>query len=420
MAHIGFVEASITGAGHLAIEFAKSAGHEVTFITRDPDSYARYIPALGDRVVVTETNDHVELARTVAQLHGSFPFDGITTTADFHVPQAAAAANALGLPALSYEAALNARNKFRMRELLQRRLPHLNPAYARVISDKELSQARITVGLPCVAKPLNNNNGNFVQLIASDTELREFWAWSKSWSTNSAKQKLEDGFLMEAFIPGIEVSVETTQAHLGTRHLIGVTGKTLTGIERGHFVEAAHCFPLDDADTDLIFAEVSAALDALSVTCGVIHTECRITPTGVKIIEVNPRLAGGKIGSHLVALATGVNPVQNVIDIAFGKDIPWSRAFSRGAAIRYISAPCEGAFLGLRNEQELRSLPGITDVFVLKQPGEPVGPPQANEDRLAAIIAQAPTAAMALRRATAAAERGQLNIVSAERLARQD
>jgi biotin carboxylase len=410
MAHIAFVEASVTGAGHHAIELAKAAGHEVTFISRNPESYARCIPVLGDRLVVAETNDHVELTKVVAHLHAQTPFDGITTTADFHVPQAAAAAQALGLPGLTLHGAMNARNKYRMRERLRQQLPHLNPAYARVVAEQQLSGAVASIGFPCVVKPLNNNNGNSVRLVENETELREYWAWSKSWTTNSAKQKLENGFLMEALIPGVEVSVETTQAFNCARQLIGVTGKTLAGIERGHFVEAAHCFPLDDVDVDLIFSEVSSALNALDVTCGVIHTECRITPTGIKIIEVNPRLAGGKIGSHLVKLATGANPLQHVIDIAFGRQVTWTRAFTRGAAIRYIWANCEGDFLGLENQDELLSLPGVIEVFQLKESGEPVGPPKANEDRLVAIIAEAPTATAALQRANAAAERAQLKI----------
>lgn len=410
MAHIGFVEASITGAGHYAIEVAKAAGHEVTFISRDPQAYARCIPVLGDRIVVTETNDHVELAKVVAQVHAQTPFDGITTTADFHVPQAAAAAQALGLPGLTFHGAMNARNKYLMRERLRQREPRLNPAYARVISEQDIAAAVTSVGFPCIAKPLNNNNGNSVRLVESEAELRDYWAWSKSWTTNSSKQKLEDGFLVEALIAGIEVSVETTQALNGTRQLIGVTGKTLAGIERGHFVEAAHCFPLDGTDVDLIFSEVSSALDALEVTCGVIHTECRITPIGIKIIEVNPRLAGGKIGSHLVKLATGANPLQHVIDIAFGRNVMWTRTFSRGAAIRYLWADCDGGFAGLENQDELLSFPGVVEVLVLKDSGEPVGPPKANEDRLAAIIAEGPTATSALQRANAAAERARLKV----------
>jgi len=403
MAHIAFVEASITGAGHLAIEFAKAAGHEVTFISRDPAIYARCIPTLGDRVVVTETNDHVKLAKLVQQLHAQTPFDGITTTADFHVPQAAAAAQAIGLPALTFGGAMNARNKYRMRELLRRRVPHLNPGYAYVITEEDVSRAAAFIGFPCVVKPLNNNNGNNVRLIEDEAELSAYWTWSKSWTTNSSKQKLEDGFLIEALIQGAEVSVETVQACHGVRQLIGVTGKTLTAIERGHFVESAHCFPIDDVDVDLLFSEVSAALDTLDVTCGVIHTECRITPSGIKLIEVNPRLAGGKIGSHLVELATGVNPVRQVIDIALGKNVTWTRAFSIGAAIRYVSAPRAGCFMGLENQEELRALPGVNEVFVLKELGEPVAPPKANEDRLVAIIAEANNAKIALQRVDAAA-----------------
>ncbi|MEI9997642.1 MAG: ATP-grasp domain-containing protein [Rhizomicrobium sp.] len=410
MAHIGFVEASITGAGRLAIEFAKAAGHQVTFLSRDPGSYDRYIPNLGDRVVVVETNDPARLTALVARLHRENPFHGITTTADFHVPQAAAAAQRLGLPGLTFEGAMNARNKYRMRELLQRRHPHLNPRYLRVIAEEDVSRALLEVGVPCVAKPLNNNNGNCVKRIETESQLRDYWTWSTSWTTNSAKQKLEDGFLVEALILGMEVSVETVQPYRGGRQLIGVTGKTLTGVERGHFVEAAHCFPFEAADVGLIYAGVSDCLDALDVTCGVIHTECRIAPSGVKIIEVNPRLAGGKIGSHLVEIATGNNPVQHVIDIALGEAAPWTPKFAKGAAIRYLSAPRAGRFLGLENEAELRTLAGVTDVFILKEPGEAVTLPEANEDRLVSIVAEGADAQVALQRVDDAAARARLRI----------
>ena len=60
-------------------------------------------------------------------------------------------------------------------------------------------------------------------------------------------------------------------------------------------------------------------LAVLEIDHGAIHTECRVNGDDVTIMEVNPRLAGGKIGSHLVEMATGCSAVRAMLDAALGK-----------------------------------------------------------------------------------------------------
>ena len=82
---------------------------------------------------------------------------------------------------------------------------------------------------------------------------------------------------------------------------MGVTAKFLTGLDDNHFIEIGHAFPVREMAH--LSKVASDALDSM-YSCGTAHIECRITATGPKVMEINPRLAG-KIGSHLIDMHSG-------------------------------------------------------------------------------------------------------------------
>src|SRR4029079_12563216 len=106
--------------------------------------------------------------------------------------------------------------------------------------------------------------------------------------------------------PAPEVSVET----LGTT-VIGVTAKHL-----GHlpsFVECGHDFPSPSGAERVVRLLAGAALKALGLGFGPAHTEIRVGPRGPVVIEVNPRLAGGRRPT-LVRPATARDPTTAALD----------------------------------------------------------------------------------------------------------
>lgn len=386
--HIVLVENSATGAGEVAYEIARKKNYRLTLLARDPGRYM-HIPGQGTvECVNCDTNDLEAMLKVARDIDAKHPIDGITTLADFFVPQASYLANNFGTPSLNYEAAMGVRNKYFMRKTLQRTVPGLNPAFHESLDIRDAKEFARENGFPVIAKPQNWNDSIDVKRIENEAQLEEYFEHAKTWTENSAGQKIIPRVLLEGYIVGREFSVETVQAKGGNRELIGVTSNVLTGLERGHFAELAAYFPHRGEEAEILFGAVSQALDALTIDCGVIHTECRIEQGRVKIIEVNPRLIGDMVGSHVIACALGVNPVEAVLDIAVGEHRGWKPTKQEGGGICGVVTEKAGIFEGFSNLDEVTSMPGIRFVKVLAQSGSLVKPPSSNGDILALIIAQ--------------------------------
>lgn len=409
--HVVFVELSMTGAGERCLEYSRRQGYAVTVVAREPSRYAG-VPFCPGELVECDTNDLRAVLDAVAALHDRRPIDGITTTHDFYTPQAALAAEALGLPGLGYEAAAGVRNKHRMRLALQQRCPDLNPPFRLVHTEAEAVVTASEWGLPLIAKPPDANDSWSVALLSSPAQVAEYMRAAATWRCNSAGQSFSPGVLLEGFIDGTEHSVETVQHRGGAIQLMGVTGKRLLGVEAGHFAEAGILFPLRGPAVQLLFREVARALHALRIDCGVIHTECRVADGRVKILEVNPRLAGDMTGSHMIELALGASAVQQVVEVALGHPVPWRPTRQAGAGKYSVCMPETGRFGGIENLEQVRRLPGVTDVRVMAGAGDHCWwPPRSNLDLVARVVAGAGTPEEALRMATDAAAAARVRVL---------
>jgi biotin carboxylase len=130
------------------------------------------------------------------------------------------------------------------------------------------------------------------------------------------EESLEKKVVVEEFIEGVEVSVESI-SWKGKHHILAITDKVTT--EAPYFVELQHHQPslLSQEIQDKIIAETLKALDALDIEFGASHSEFKITKEGkVFTIEVGARMGGDFIGSHLVELSTGYDFIKGVIDVA--------------------------------------------------------------------------------------------------------
>lgn len=409
--HIVFVEMSGTGAGEKALEYALGQGYHVSLLSRSPADYPQ--EALREvRVIHCETNDVDLLIREVKALDRMDPIDGVTTTADFYVPQAAAAAEALDLPTMSYEAAIGARNKYRMRMKLQQHCPELNPPFRLVHSEKEALEVAKEWGYPLIAKPQDANDSLNVLFVTNEQELSAYMQESRFWDVNSAGQSYAEGVLLEGYIEGKEFSVETLQYKGDRCQLIGIIEKVWTGTAEGHFAEIGVNFPVETAETKPLFQAISVALSHLNIDCGVIHTECRIQNGQIKILEINPRLAGDMAGSHMIELALGASPIQQVVEIALGNHVPWQPTKKVGAALYGVSLGKNGFFQGLINEEEILAMPGVCHMKVMAKEGQYYHhPPQSNQDFIARLVTEGKTPEDALDHAIKAAQETQKRII---------
>jgi biotin carboxylase len=161
------------------------------------------------------------------------------------------------------------------------------------------------------------------------------------------------------------------------------------------FVETGHDFPAPLRAG----AVAQAAIAALGLGSGPAHTEIRLGAGGPVVIEVNARLAGGRIPT-LVRLATGVDLIGATVDAVTGAGRALPEPGPGHASIRFLVADRAGRVRRTGGVAAAAAVPGVVDVAFTARPGQHVGGTGSFLDRVAHVI----TAAATGRAARAAAD----------------
>lgn len=394
--HLVLVESNTTGSGRAFCAAARDRGVDPVLLSRDPDRYP-YVARDGIAAVTVDTADRAQVLRACRGLPG--PVAGVTSSSEYFVASAAAAARSLGLPAPDPGAVDRTRDKARQRAVLAAAGVPV-PAFHEVASvpaGVAAARAVIAAAGRAVVKPVLGSGSDGVRLCSSPGEAE------------TALLPLLGGrpgarALVESYLEGPEYSVETFDDRV-----VGVTAKHLGPhplfLETGH----EHPAPLP-ADRERALAETAlAALAALGLGWGPAHVEVRLTPAGPAVVEVNPRLAGGMIPA-LVAAATGVDLVGATVDRVLGRGPDLAPHRARAAAIRFLFATEPGtvlaAFTGAAAD-----LPGVVSAVVTAREGDRIEVTRSFRDRIGHVIALGRDAAEAADRAREAA--GALAVLTA-------
>lgn len=338
--------------------------------------------------------DLVEIARTLFGVHilpavrpagsvadavAGLGLCGVTTFHDAELELAEEFARALRLPGVGRLASpwdkLNQRQAFARAGLSRLRA-------AAVDSAATFLDAVRVVGLPAVLKPRRATGGAGVTFIrdAGDVSFqqRRRTAWT--------------GLLLETLISasvhpsGVSwladyVSVETVNAGT-TRSHVAIFDKTpvnvtpRAGADGSDIVaETGDITPsrLPPDVRDLALMRTSAALDALDVRWRVTHTELRVTPTEVEVIEVNGRVGGYQ--TRLLRPLGGPDLVRAALTVALGRVPDSAEPVDAGRGYMYgLYLPFprrDGVVASQVTRADLRSLPGVVGVDGMASFGEP-------------------------------------------------
>ena len=218
-------------------------------------------------------------------------------------------ANALGLPANPPESMIPASNKYEMRKALGNAGISV-PLFFRAKQGEERPDMS-ALKYPAIVKPTDRSGSRGVTKIYSASELEDAIAAAQ-------KVSFENTAIIEEYINGTEYSCESA-SYKGEHHIIAFTKKFTTNAP--YFIETGHLQPSDlpKETCDEAAEIIKKALDALSITDGISHSEFMVTDKGeIKIIEIGARMGGDCIGSHLVRLSTGVDFVRAALDISLG------------------------------------------------------------------------------------------------------
>jgi biotin carboxylase len=320
MAHFVIYESWLEGHGRVLPGLLQELGHSWTFVTRNPDHYR--LPT-GPHPIVThaegvrqvETNS-VDDALPLVERLVKERADAVFTVCDYYLNHVGELCRRLELPSAFCPAVATARDK----ALTRRRLDEAGiPNAAHLLTadlEAALEFAR-RVGYPLVCKPADLASSAFVRRVDSDAELHVTFAGIAGFRKNFRGQHREPAVLLEEWLAGDEFSVEAI-THEGRTTILGVTDKVVA--REPYFIEVGHQFParLDEADRAAIHAYVTRCLAAIDFREGVSHTEVKLTPSGPRLVEINPR-PGGNYIVDLVRLVTGVDQLEAQLAAALGR-----------------------------------------------------------------------------------------------------
>ncbi|WP_306371635.1 ATP-grasp domain-containing protein [Nocardiopsis sp. CC223A] len=382
--HLVLVESNTTGSGRAFCAAARDRGTEPVLLSRDPDRYP-YVARDGIAAVTVDTADRAAVLRACRGLPG--PVAGVTSSSEYFVATAAAAARSLCLPAPDPHAVDRTRAKARQRAALAAAGVPV-PAFHEVASvpaGVAAARAVIAAAGRAVVKPVLGSGSDGVRLCARADEAESALIPLLAGRTGARA-------LVESYLEGPEYSVETFDGRV-----VGITAKHLG--PHPLFLETGHEYPapLPGVRERALAETALAALAALGLGWGPAHVEIRLTAAGPRVVEVNPRLAGGMIPA-LVRAATGVDLVGAAVDRVLGHRPGLAPDRSGAAAIRFLFAAEPGtvlaAFTGAAAD-----LPGVVSAVVTAREGDRIEITRSFRDRIGHVIALGRTAAEAAARA---------------------
>ena len=345
------VESNTSGTGRLFATTARRLGFEPLLLARDPNRYP-YI--VSERLNCLRVNTHDADAVLDLCMGLSSRPSGIVTSSEFAVPVAAATAARLGLCGPDPDVAFRVRDKAWQRaRLLAAGLD--TTRHAVCASSDDLREVARKLGFPLVVKPRSASGSTAVRLVQSEGEL--------AGATIAAMHATGcDTVLVEEFISGKEYSAEMFDGEV-----VGLTAKHLGAPP--FFVETGHDFPapVDPTTAARISLFAGEVAQALGLIIGPAHLELRDDGQRSRLIEANPRLAGGYI-PRIVQLATGIDLIEATILRAVGRPVSLEPGHDSAASIRFVMTTGHGRLCGLDFQRAQDSL-GVAETLAYREAG---------------------------------------------------
>ncbi|MDR2792692.1 MAG: ATP-grasp domain-containing protein [Treponema sp.] len=375
----------ILGAGIMqgpAIRAAKTLGLETIVADADPNAPCAQDADRFEKIDLKDKERIETLARSL-QAHGRLA--GIMTAGTDFSATAAWVAEKLGLPGLSYETALNASDKERMRSCFKRDgIP--SPAFI-TLSAVPADGWKAPFGFPVVVKPVDNMGARGCRRADTFEDLQDAVHDALPFSRSNR-------VIIEEYMEGPEFSVDA----------IVCQGKiTITGLADRHivfppyFIEMGHTMPtnLDPETTGNLLSVFNAGIRSLGIDNGAAKGDIKITPKGPMIGEIAARLSGGYMSGWTYPYASGVELTRAAIEVAIGEDsatIAATLTPSRNwtsAERAFISIP--GVVRSVLGDAAAKAVPYLRDIFLRIKPGDAVRFPVNNVSKAGNVIAAAPT-----------------------------
>ena len=394
----------ILGAGLMqkpAILGAKHLGYKAVVVDANKNAVA--VP-LADEFYPVDLKDRESLLELAKKLNKKGELKGVFTAGtDFSASVSFVAEN-LGLPAHSFEAALNASDKARMRACFEKEgVP--SPKFIEIDENAHAELvSKSDIEFPKVVKPCDNMGGRGCRLVRNQDEFQTS-------VTTAIKNSRTNRAIFEDYMEGAEFSIDSV-VYNGTLTITGFADRHI--FYPPYFIEMGHSLPsrVDSKIKNELIATFALGIKALGLTCGVAKADIKYTKKGPMIGEIAARLSGGYMSGWTFPYSSGMNLTEEAMKIAVGQEpdyllsnrvsLPWqphesvknkAQPFELyeisstlvSAERAWLSIP--GIVSNIYGLSEVKQIYGVRDVLPRVKIGDKVDFPRNNVEKCGNVIA---------------------------------
>ncbi|HRQ41467.1 MAG TPA: ATP-grasp domain-containing protein [Chloroflexota bacterium] len=327
--------------------------------------------------------------QTICDFAQTTPLTAILPVDDSGVLIAARASQALGLPHNRPEAATAARDKLVMRQLLQTGGVPTPPFYGFDLADtleRVTAVVQSHIGFPCVVKPRTLNGSRGViranDVVELATAVRRVQVLLQSISA--------DGFLVEGYLPGVEVALEAVLDN-GRLQPLALFDKP-DPLEGPFFEETIYVTPsrLPAATQTAVVEMAAQGAQAIGLQTGSVHAELRLNEGGAWIVEVNGRSIGG-LCSQTLRFDMGMSLEELLLRQVMGLDITGLQREQQASGVMMIPIPRPGILRRVEGIEAAQAVPGIDEITITVPEHHRLAPLPEGESYLGFIFATGQT-----------------------------
>lgn len=371
------------------LDAARRLGVEMTVATDRAHALAERLP---NDMLALDFLDPEKATRTVVEFAQKHPIDAVVGVDDDTTVLAAVLSEALSLPHNSAASASAARNKHLMRELLSREGVPV-PQYALFSTDDDPVVLARRVPFPCVVKPLILAASRGV--IRADDEAQFVVAFRRVVAILrnpevAARGRAARQLLVEAFIPGREVSLEGLLSK-GELQVLALFDKP-DPLDGPFFEETIYVTPsrLPAAVQGEVISCAARAARALGLEEGPVHAELRVNQDGPWVIEVAARSIGG-LCSRALRFGTGMSLEELILRHALRMEVESLDRERQPTGVMMIPTPRAGVLSEVRGQAEAGAVPGIEEIALTAHLGQDLVPLPEGARYLGFIFARGET-----------------------------
>ncbi len=335
------------------------------------------------------SNDTIDVA--LKELKKRYVVDGIISTYENYILQAAYVAEILGLRGMPISAAEACTDKYIMRELFSSAPRKISPSFQEVHSFDDIQVFMQNASYPVILKPANLAKSLLVTKSSTAEELKANYEKTVSTIDGIYRKYAPNRtpkIIIEEFMEGPVHSVDAFVDENGTPHVLENVVDYQTGYDIGYDDNFHYSRLLPSKLSAEEIAEIRevAALGcrALGMQSSPAHVEIIRTVNGPMIVEIGARNGGYRERMH--SIANGIDIIKNALALSFGEPLDLTPTCNDSCAVLELFPKNPGTFTGVSGEAQLKNLSSLV-YFAIKQPvGSYVGKSSEGYKMCAIII----------------------------------